>query len=224
MRQQKGEGGGSGLPLRESFGRASRPPALPLGELEPFPRSRAPVFLAFLDPRIPRQESRALQHRTKLGVLRLQRLGQAVFHGLRLGRLPPPVDVDLHVDRLPLAREPQRLHGDRPQRENRKVVFELPPVDADPAAARPHVDPGDGRFPFPRRVDFRRLCHIGSILSYSLTASALGCWALWGWSGPAYTLSFVNSRSPSRVLGSIPRTAHSTSRSGCFEPSTFSGV
>src|SRR6516162_1658363 len=49
-----------------------------------------------------------------------------------------------------------------------------------------------------------------------LIANGTGCCAACGWSGPAYTFSFRSMFRPSEFLGSMPRTAFSTTRSGCL--------
>src|SRR5215211_7468200 len=48
----------------------------------------------------------------------------------------------------------------------------------------------------------------------SSISSVRGCCAAWGWSGPAYTFSFVSCLRPSRLRGSIPRTASRITSSG----------
>lgn len=57
---------------------------LPLRELEAFSRSRLPVFLSFLHPRIARQESGLLQNLPKLGAEIHQSTRYAVLHGAGL--------------------------------------------------------------------------------------------------------------------------------------------
>src|SRR5690606_20410709 len=51
-------------------------------------------------------------------------------------------------------------------------------------------------------------------------AYGFGCCAACGCSGPAYTLSLRNWARPREFFGSIPRTAFSTARVGCFSSSS----
>src|SRR5690625_3587613 len=51
-----------------------------------------------------------------------------------------------------------------------------------------------------------------------------GCWAAWGWSGPAYTLSLSFMARPSLFLGSMPWIAFSTTLVGCFSSIAAKGT
>src|SRR5262249_28650506 len=93
----------------------------------------------------------------------------------------------------------ERCHHHLPVDSARKVVVEGPAVDPRLPVARPQDDARDRGLPLARAQVLRDLAHASS--------SGFGAWAACGWSGPAYTFSFVICADASLFLGSMPLTA-----------------
>src|SRR5205085_12703096 len=113
------------------------------------------------------------------------------------------------VEAFERFRQHERLTDGQLQNRRRKTLFERLFIDGDRALAGAEENPGRRRLASARAVVLR----CGQ--DYA-TSSACGCCALCGCSAPAYTLSLRYIALPSFVLGSMPKTASSTSRTGSF--------
>src|SRR5262245_27415567 len=184
---------------------------LPLRELEALARARLPVLLPLLHSWVAREHPRPLELGPELGVELEEGPGNAVAHGTRLPRQPAATHVDLDVDLGGRPGELERLSHDESQGLAREVVLERPPVDDDPSLSGSQEHARDGGLSSPRAVELHQLRHHDSFFRLG---NAWGCCAWCGCSPPRYTLSFRAIARPSLVFGSMPVTAHSTTRSG----------
>src|SRR5439155_22278943 len=112
----------------------------------------------------------------------------------------------------------------RHERGTREIIAQgaatdvpLPRAGREVHARHAHLAPADG---VPAQLERDRAAHPASTI-----ASGCGCCVACGCVGPAYTLSicFTFWRE-SVVFGSIPHTAFSITRSGCFASMVLSGV
>src|SRR5688572_15873791 len=183
------------------------PYLLAFTELEALACAGQPVLLAFLDARIGRQQAILLQQFPQLGVEFDQRARDAEAHRAGLAVHAATGDRGEDVELLTgFGHQQWPFHLDA-QRVGGEEVLELSVVDGDGPGSGAKKHAGGGCLPAACSVvlDIRQ--------SYATSIFA-GCWAEWGCSAPAYTLSFRYIASPILVFGSMPRTASSTRRTG----------
>src|SRR5262249_25871865 len=138
----------------------------------------------------------------------------AVAEGARLGGDAAAVQLGLHVVLVVRLRDHERLLHEHLQRlVAAEELVEAVLVQEELAGAGLEVDARDGGLPLPGRVELAGGRAQRSLL---LTLTGSGFCAWWGCRSPAYTFSLWNMARPSRVLGSMPRTASSTRRTGFF--------
>src|SRR5881398_2274737 len=196
----------------------------PLTELEPLARSRPPRLLALHHARIARQESLLPQLLAVLLVRQAQRARDREPQRSRLPRHTPAPAQRPHVERAQCVRGRERLLDVRHQRRPGEVVPQRAPVDVPLPRAGRQIHARYAYFAAPHRVP-AQLRRDAAAHRAAAAPSGCGCCAAWGWSGPPYTFSicFTFWRD-SVVLGSMPQTARSITRSGCFAITFLSGV
>src|SRR2546422_9916367 len=86
--------------------RVGRTGRLPLGELEPLPRSRSPVLLALHGARVAREEPRLLQWRPGLRIELGERAADPVPDGAGPSRQPAAAHDPRHVPLVELLAPP----------------------------------------------------------------------------------------------------------------------
>src|SRR5262245_13584475 len=198
---------------------------LPLAELEALARARLPVLLALLHARVAGQEALAPEQRIHRLVLAHERSCDRHADGAGLAREPAARDAHAHVELVGDAR-----HGERVERvpheclaaqvvERGAAVHERLPLAREQAHARHGFLPAAGQGP---RGRGRRRRQSGPPQASMVQTS--GCCAACGCCGPAYTLTFFTIARPSRFRGTMPFTAFSTTRSGCFASTSVSRV
>src|SRR3989442_5319946 len=121
--------------------RVGRTGRLPLGELEPLPRSRSPVLLALHGARIAREEPRLLQWRPVLRIELGDRAAAPVPDGASLSREPAAADDhgDVHLDEL--LDHLERLLDDHLAGLATEVLAERAVVDDESAPNVPRPNP-----------------------------------------------------------------------------------
>src|SRR5256885_4794523 len=128
------------------------------------------------------------------------------------------------VERAQRVGRRERLLDMGHERGAREVVTERPTVDV--------PFPRPGREIHPRHAQFAATDRVPAELRRDRRAhdatprlSCSGCWAACGCVGPAYTFSICFTCCRDNVVfGSIPHTARSITRSGCFASSVLRGV
>src|SRR5262245_31919172 len=175
------------------------PATLALAELRSLARLVQAGLLALDDAGVARQEALTLQRDAHLGIGLDERACDAVPDRAGLARLAAAVHADAQVVRRRGLGHLERCENHLLVHGAREVVRERATVDPRLPVARPQDHPRDGRLPLPGAEVLRDLAHGSS--------SGFGAWAAWGWSGPAYTFSFVICADASLFFGSIPFTA-----------------
>src|SRR5687768_1613684 len=137
--------------------------------------------------------------------------------GAGLTGLPAAIDVRLDIKRPERVGGGKRLLDVLHQRRPREVVAEGTAVDVPLAGARREVHSGDAGLAPAYRLPTKLGCCCHALALDGVTENGLGCCAACGCSAPAYTLSLPRSFCLAReVLGNIPNTAFSMTRSGCL--------
>src|SRR5262245_6341367 len=155
---------------------------LALRELEARASALLPVLLALFHARIAREEPGLLEPLAQLGVVDLQRAGDAVADRAGLPAGTAAVDGNHDVELVGGLGQRQRLLDDHLQHVVAEVLVERPLVDGDLAAALPDVDAGGGRLAPSRPVVFNQSQVIPP--RYSETSSRSGFCAACGWFEP----------------------------------------
>src|SRR5690554_2313289 len=164
------------------------------------------VLLALHDARVAREVALLLQHGAEVGVELEQRAGHAELDGVGLAAGAATLDGDDGVETTRGVGVFEGLESLHTYEDAAEVLLEVTAVDRDAAAARAKEYAGDSF-----------LASTGSVeLFHQANSNFLGCCASWGCAGPAYTLRRRMRRRPMRVLGSMPQTARSSTRSGCL--------
>src|SRR5690606_560984 len=200
-------GGPTGGAPRQVLGRpASRSLGSALAVLRRAAGLLEAVLLALDDASVAREVPLLLEHGAEVRVDLQQRAGDAELDGVGLAAGATALDGDdgvVAAGGVGVLEGLERLHAHQDATE---VLLELTAVDGDAAAAGAEEDAGDGF-----------LAPSGAIeLFHQANSIFLGCCASCGCAGPAYTLRRRMRRRPMRVLGSMPHTACSSTRSGCF--------
>src|SRR6266446_9777305 len=106
-----------------------------LRELEALARALLSVLLAFLDPRIARDQSRVFQGRPQVAVVLNQSSRNSVTNRSGLARWSAAGNVDQHVELGCRLSQLHRLTNDHPQRLVRKIHIERSAINLKVAAA-----------------------------------------------------------------------------------------
>src|SRR5713226_285627 len=195
--------------------------SLALGELEALARPGAAGLLALDDARIAGQEPLLPQLRAMPLVREAQRPRDRQPQRPGLPRHPTAATDGPHVAGPERVGRGTRLLDVRPERRPRKIVAERATVDVPlPRAWReiharaPDLAAPDG---VPAELRRRDAAHRAAA-----AGSGWGRCAAWGWSAPPYTLSICFTFWRDRVvLGNMPQTARSITRSGCVANTSF---
>src|SRR4051794_27742720 len=197
--------------------------ALALRVLRSLPGLLEAVLLRLLLASVTREEARLLERGADLLVELRQGAGDAEPQRAGLAGRAAAVDRRVHVVHVSHLAHAQRLAEQLAVRRVGEVVGDIAAVDGDLALARTQPDTGDGRLAPAGRDDERRVLDGGGGLRQRGSSqerracsmrSGCGCWAVWGWFGPVYTLSFFSIWRPSRFFGSMPRTDLRTASAG----------
>src|SRR5216684_2639017 len=106
-----------------------------LRELESLARALLSVLLAFLDPRIARDQSRVFQGRPQVAVVLNQSSRNSVTNRSGLARWSAAGNVDQHVELGCRLSQLHRLTNDHPQRLVRKIHIERSAINLKVAGA-----------------------------------------------------------------------------------------
>src|SRR3989454_2901157 len=147
--------------------RVGRTGRLPLGELEPLPRSRSPVLLALHGARIAREEPRLLQWRPVLRIELGERAADPVPDGASLSREPAAADDHGDVHLVELLDHLERLLEDHLAGLAPEVLVEGAVVDDEFARAGLHPHPRDRLLAPPGSGNDQVLGHLSRILMRS---------------------------------------------------------
>jgi hypothetical protein len=102
---------------------------LSLRELEALARALLAIFLALFDAGIARDQTRLLQHRTKVSIEFHQRAGNAMPNRARLARRATAANINQQVKLGSRLSQLQRLTDDHPQCLVREVLIERLAID-----------------------------------------------------------------------------------------------
>src|SRR5712691_3422149 len=138
---------------------------LSLRELESLARALLSVLLAFLDPRIARDQSRVLQCRPQVAIVLNQSSCDSVANRAGLACRSAAGDVDEHDELVCRLRQLHRLTNDHPQRLVRKVYVERSAIDLEVAPAGSQVDSRRCALASSSSVVFN-LCHVLILLCF----------------------------------------------------------
>src|SRR5262245_47072389 len=189
------------------------PPPLALRVLRALARLVTAVLLALDLARVARDEPGLLEGRPVLRVDLQQRTRDAVADRDRLCAHSTTEHVDVGAILARSRGDLERLPDDHARGLAPEILIGRAIVDYDLALTGSDHDAGDRRLALAGTPKHVGVC-THRVVS-TLQASGTGFCARCGWSGPAYTLSFVASRRPSRFFGSMPSTASRMSRVGC---------
>src|SRR6266849_1923232 len=109
-------------------------------ELEPLARALLSVLLAFLDPRIARDQSRVFQCRPQVAVVLNQSTRNSVTNRAGLARRSATCDVDEHIELACRLSQLHRLTNDHAQSFVRKIHIERSAIDLEVARAGAQID------------------------------------------------------------------------------------
>src|SRR6476646_9942401 len=194
-----------------------RPSVLPLTKLEPLPGAWATRLLPLHGPRIAGQEPGGPALGPVLAVGTHQGPRNPEAQRARLSGLAAPVHVGPHIEGAEGVGGGQRLLDVLHQRGAGEIIAQGAALEVPRAGAGGQIPSGDTGLAATHRLpaEFGGGGH--ALTLDGVTENGLGCCAACGCSAPAYTLSLPRSFCrASEVLGSMPKTAFSMTRSGCL--------